>query len=55
MYKFDRIEEAIIGKTLSNMDSNYGSHIHYWNDEDHDFYYHLYNRLFRGCFILYMN
>ena len=35
------IEEAIIGRTLSNTYSKDGSHSHSWNDEDHDFDYKL--------------
>ena len=36
------IEEARIGKILSNMDSNDSSHSHSWNDEDNAFAYQLY-------------
>ena len=35
------IEESRIGRTILNTDSKYGSHIHYWNDEDHVFGYQL--------------
>ena len=41
MYTSACIEEAIVGITLSNTDSKDGSHIHSWNDEDHDFDYQL--------------
>ena len=35
------IEEARIGRTLSNTDIKDGSHSHSCNDEDHAFYYQL--------------
>ena len=36
------IEEAIIGRTLSYIDSKNGLHIHYYNEKDHAFDYQLY-------------
>ena len=36
------MEEAIIGKHLSNTNINDGSRSHYWNDEDHAFDHKLY-------------
>ena len=42
MYKSAFIEEAIIGRTISNKDSKDGSHSQSWNDEDHAFEYQLY-------------
>ena len=38
------IEEARIGKSLSNTDSNDNSHSHSCNDKDHTFDYQLYKR-----------
>ena len=37
MYKSACIEEAIIGKNISNINSTYGSHSRYCNNEDHVF------------------
>ena len=42
LYTFACIEEARIGMTLYHTDSNDGSHIHTWNDEDQAFDYQLY-------------
>ena len=42
VYKYACIEEAKIGRTLSNTDTNNGSHSHTWNDEDQAFDYQLY-------------
>ena len=41
MYTSACIEEAIIGRNISHIDSKYGSHSHSWNDEDHAFDYQL--------------
>ena len=41
MYTSACIEESSIGGTLSQTDSKFGSHSHYWNDEDHTFDYRL--------------
>ena len=41
MYKSACIEEARIGRSLSDIDTNNGSHSHTWNDEDQDFDYQL--------------
>ena len=41
MYTSACIEEASIGRTLSHIDNNDGSHSHTWNDEDQDFDYQL--------------
>ena len=35
------IEEASIGRTLSHIDINDGSHSHTWNDEDQAFDFQL--------------
>ena len=42
VYTYYCIEKAIIGRTLSNTNSNDSSHIHSWDDEDHYFDYQLY-------------
>ena len=41
MYTSAYIEEEIIVRTISHTYSKYGSHSHYWNDEDHVFDYQL--------------
>ena len=41
MYISNLIEEAIIGITLSNTDSKYGSNSHSWNAKDYAFGYQL--------------
>ena len=42
MYTSTCIEEARIGRTLSDTDTNNGSHSHTWNDDDQAFDYQLY-------------
>ena len=42
MYTYACIEEARIGRTISNTDSKDYSHSHTWNDGDHTFDYQLY-------------
>ena len=36
------IEETSIGRTISQIDSKYGSHSHSWKDQEHAFDYQLY-------------
>ena len=41
MYTYACIEEARIGSSVSDTDTNNGSHSHTWNDDYQDFDYQL--------------